>query len=113
MSEVPVVEHNDIATSTNVSTGSRKGRYRRTDDFKNGSPRDHEKSWPVLFGGSVATSLLASHVSAPPLALLATKSRGSTGNIFPPIWNVSVCGAAHGNVGGDVDEGVVDGEMVE
>lgn len=68
-----------------------------THDFKKGSPKLQLNKEPLL-GASVATTRSATQVDVSPLLALI-KSRGSTGNICPPIWNASECGVEQGNSG--------------
>ena len=76
----------------------KQGWHSPTHDLKNGSPRLQLNSAPTL-GGSVDTRLLTTHVCASPVLFCDTKSRGSIGNTFPPIWNDRLCAVAQGNVG--------------
>ena len=66
--------------------------------FRNGSPRFQLNSAPEL-GASVATTLFAIQFVTSPFLCCDVKSRGSTGNILPPIWYASVCGWSQGRSG--------------
>lgn len=68
-----------------------------THPFKNGVPRLHENWYPPTWGGSVETRFAVQDstllTNACPM-----KSRGSTGNIFPPISNAIVWDSEQENV---------------
>ena len=66
--------------------------------MKNGSPRLQLNRAP-LCGGSVATTLSATHVLTSLALYCDTKSRGSTGNVLPPIWKARLCGTLQGKIG--------------
>jgi hypothetical protein len=76
-----------------VFVGNRK--VGNTHDLKKGSPRLQLNKDPWL-GASVATTRLATH--ADESSLVPMKSRGSIGNIWPPIWNASECGVEQDNI---------------
>lgn len=78
----------------------------------NGSPKLHENNDPTL-GGSVLTTLFAKHSVALPCLPGLMKSRGSTGNIWPPIWNAIVCADPQGRVGSALEFAAKAGETDE
>ena len=65
-------------------------------DFRNGVPR-LQLYGELLRGGSVAT-MFGMQREAESVSACAPKSRGSTGNRTPPIWNASVCGSLKGYI---------------
>ena len=64
-----------------------------THDFKKGSPRLQLYKYPLpVEEGASVSAILARHKSTLFWNTWLTKSRGSMGNIFPPIWKARLWG---------------------
>lgn len=87
MGQVAIVKGDDV--SVDSLQLAYIDNWQDTHDFKKGSPRLHENRAPLL-GASPETMLLATQSCVFLLSTELMKSRGSTGNILPPIWNAIV-----------------------
>ena len=87
-----MIVHYQSNVSDNISAS--RSRY-ETHPLRNGTPRLQPNWYPPTFGVSVETRFALHLCTSLGNAWLA-KSRGSTGNILPPISKARVWGSEHG-----------------